>query len=287
MEETPNIESAPMDSIPVEAPSEPAPEVAQAPEMPDVTQFESFKKEFSDKLPDGISVEDYYKMAYGKDAPVAAEAPAPEGDSVPSPEVASPEASSEAPQEVPELVIPDAPEVPEIDEAAMQAKFDGWMDALDSGEVSDDVMGELQAHFNATPEMIEIFKLGREAKRAQAQASAAEAVGGVDNLNEILAWSASNLSAAERDTANAGLAGPQAAFVLQGLQARMQQSQSKIASAKQAEPSASGREAATTTTKSVVPFTNQQDMAAAMMDPRYGSDQTYTEWVYKRIAKSM
>ena len=275
MEETPNIEPTPE----VEA----SPEIAMAPEFPDVTQYETFKEQFSDKLPDGVTIEAYYEMAYGKKAPQE-EAPAPEA--APIEEAAAPEAAPEAPQEPVELEIPEAPEVPEVDEAAYQAKWDGWMEALDSeGPLSDDVMSDLQSHFNANEEMIEIFRLGREAKRAQAQASAAESVGGVDNLNEILQWSAENLSPAERETANAGLAGPQSAFVLQGLQARMQQSQSKIAAAKAAEPSASGRQAADVA-KAVTGFGSQQDMAAAMSDPRYGSDQAYTTWVYKRIAKT-
>lgn len=275
MDETPNIEPTPE----VEA----SPKVAMAPEFPDVTQYETFKEQFSDKLPDGMTIEAYYEMAYGKKAPQE-EAPAPEA--APIEEAAAPEAAPEAPQEPIELEIPEAPEVPEIDEAAMQAKFDGWMEALDAeGPINEDVMSQMQAHFNATPEMIEIFKLGREAKRAQAQASAAESVGGVDNLNEILQWSAANLSPAERETANAGLAGPQSAFVLQGLQARMQQSQSKIAAAKAAEPSASGRQAADAA-KAVTGFGSQQDVAAAMSDPRYGTDESYTQWVYKRIAKT-
>jgi len=291
MDETPNID-IPADSLPVEAPAvdaapEAAPEVAQAPVTPDVTEYEQFKAQFSDKLPEGMSAADYYKLAYGKDAPVADAPEAPAVEEAPAPEEAV-EAASAPAEELVELEIPDAPEAPEVDEAALQAKFDGWMDALDNeGPIDESVMGEMQAHFNATPEMIEIFKLGREAKRQQAQASAAASVGGTDNLNEILQWSASNLSEAERATANEGLRGPQSAFVLQGLQARMQQSQSKIAAAKKAEPTASGREQVSSTAKTVIGFSSQHDVAAAMADPRYGTDTTYTNWVYKRIEKTV
>ncbi len=190
----------------------------------------------------------------------------------PAPVETAPEAS---PVETPDSLV-----IPEIEEAA---DSDVWADLehefLASGELSDATRQQL-SEMNIPDNVVDGYLNGIKATQAQAAQLAAEQVGGAENLQSIIDWAAQNLSAEERSSVNAALQAPGWETTLMGLQARMSQSQPV-----NNEPGP-GPQTVGSMPSGVAPYSNQNEMMAAIQDPRYGVDPQYTGFVQDRIRLS-
>ena len=192
-------------------------------------------------------------------------------------EIKEPEAEVEADPE-----NPDDYEVYEVgmtEEEGMQwtAEF------METGELTEDTMNSILNSFpGATPEMVMTYFEGIRAVDQTSMMGAAETVGGVENLNNILAWAGENLSPAEREAANEALSGPMANYTLMGLQA---QYQNAISNTRQAtEPSQiPGRVATSSAAQTIQPYDNRAQMNADMSNPQYYSDPNFRSFVEQRL----
>ncbi len=182
------------------------------------------------------------------------------------PPMAQPEA------EVPEsTMIPAPPETPPTD-----LWQDVQQELTSSGAVSDETRTRL-AEAGIPGEVVEGYLKGMQAEQAAAAQKAANHVGGADTLNRIIEWAGKNLSAEEREAANAALSGPGWEFTLTGLKSRMEAS-----SPTAAEPS-SGPKVSGQLAPQVSAYRTQTEMTAAIRDPRYGVEAEYTDHVQNRI----
>jgi len=151
-----------------------------------------------------------------------------------------------------------------------------------TGTISDQ-SAKLLIASGADPAILATFNAGRAAKQKADMQTAAELVGGQENLDATLMWAKENLSPEEKAAIIPQLNGSQAETILMGLHAR------RMAAA----PAASGQ----VNTDNVVggtlpignpalnlqPFRDWNEQQAVMRDPRYKSDPEFREIAEARL----
>ena len=155
---------------------------------------------------------------------------------------------------------------------------------METGTLTEETMGAILKSFpGATEDMVLTYMAGLQAAEQASMQSSADAVGGVDNLNNILSWAGENLSAEERDAANAALAGPMASYTLRGLQAQYEAAMSQTRTA--TEPSQiPGRVASAAAAEPVKAYSSPAEMNADMANPAYRSDPAFQQLVQQRLS---
>ena len=155
---------------------------------------------------------------------------------------------------------------------------------METGTLTEETMGAiLQSFPGATEDMVLTYMAGLQAAEQASMQSSAEAVGGVDNLNNILSWAGENLSADERAAANAALSGPMASYTLRGLQAQYEAAMSQTRTA--TEPSQiPGRVASAAAAQTIQAYSSPAEMNADMSNPEYRTNPAFQQQVQQRLA---
>jgi hypothetical protein len=165
--------------------------------------------------------------------------------------------------------------------------WNNWGAELDAtGTLSEDTNSAiLKAFPGVTQDMINMYVQGRKAMLQTSYSSAAEVVGGKENLSAILDWAGKTFSAEERSAMNAALQSAARDSTLLGLKARYDSSTAR--GAKASEPSVTPNRVLSSQTQSpITPFANQAEMTVAMRDSRYGVDPKFTAEIQQRLAKT-
>jgi len=106
-----------------------------------------------------------------------------------------------------------------------------------------------------------------------------DSIGGDEAYGKMVSWALDNLSKPEIEAFNEAtntMSGPQLSMMVQGLYTRYQNAMGVEPSLYSGRPSAGGP----------TPYRSTQEVVAAMSDPRYGKDVTYTEDVQRRLGGS-
>ena len=157
---------------------------------------------------------------------------------------------------------------------------------METGELGEETMASILNSFpGATEEMVNIYFQGLKSIEQQSVQTAAQAVGGEAELNNILQWAGQNLSPAEREAANAALAGPMADTTLRGLQARYQAAQGQTRAA--TEPNGvPNRVASAAAAETISAYSSPAEMNADISNPQYRQDPVFRSQVQHRMAKT-
>ena len=157
---------------------------------------------------------------------------------------------------------------------------------METGELGEETMESILKSFpGATEEMVNVYFQGLKSLEQQSVQTAASAVGGETELNNILQWAGQNLSPAEREAANAALAGPMADTTLRGLQARYQAAQGQTRAA--TEPTGvPNRVASAAAAEPLSAYGSPAEMNADIANPQYHQDPQYRALVQQRMAKT-
>lgn len=155
---------------------------------------------------------------------------------------------------------------------------------METGTLTEETMGAiLQSFPGATEDMVMTYMAGLKAAETASMEASASAVGGVDNLNNILSWAGENLSADERAAANAALSGPMASYTLRGLQAQYEAAMSQTRTA--TEPSQiPGRVASAAAAQTIQAYSSPAEMNADMANPEYRTNPAFAQQVQQRLA---
>jgi len=207
--------------------------------------------------------------------------------------------ANEQPQSAPsqELVVdvsdmPDdlsitKPAEPEYDSVS-QDDWVKWGAEIDkNGDLSDTTRKEVAKRLNADPIVVEQMVRGRLAMQKQAFNESSQVVGGADNLKRILKWAGESLPAAEIQAMNRALQGDASQSVLLGLHARYQAA-NPATQETQPEPAVSTPNAMQAGQISrpgpeAHAFMSENEMKAAISDPRYRTDIAFRTAVEERI----
>ena len=163
-----------------------------------------------------------------------------------------------------------------------------WGKEIDTnGDLSEATKKEVAKRLNADPVVVEQMVRGRQAMQKQAFDSSAEGVGGADNLKRILKWAGENLPSSEIQAMNRALQTDASQSVLYGLQARYQAAQ-PAAQDSQPEPQISQPNAMQAGQISkpgpeAQAFNSEQEMKAAISDPRYRTDPAFRQAIEQRM----
>ena len=106
-----------------------------------------------------------------------------------------------------------------------------------------------------------------------------DSIGGDEAYGKMVDWALNNLSKPEIEAFNEAtntMSGPQLGMMVQGLYTRYQNAMGVEPSLYSGRPAASGP----------TPYRSTAEVVAAMSDPRYGKDVTYTEDVQRRLGGS-
>ena len=106
-----------------------------------------------------------------------------------------------------------------------------------------------------------------------------DSVGGDDNYGKMVDWAMDNLPKQEIldfNNATKTMTGPQLKLMVQGLFTQYQNAMGVEPNLINGRPASSGP----------TPYRSSEEVKAAMRDPRYGKDVTYTQDVYARLDKS-
>ena len=106
-----------------------------------------------------------------------------------------------------------------------------------------------------------------------------DSIGGDEAYSKMVSWALDNLSKPEIEAFNEAtntMSGPQLSMMVQGLYTRYQNAMGVEPSLYSGRPAASGP----------TPYRSTAEVVAAMSDPRYGKDVTYTEDVQRRLGGS-
>lgn len=155
---------------------------------------------------------------------------------------------------------------------------------METGSLTEETMGSILESFpGATEDMVMTYMAGLKAAETASMETSAAAVGGVDNLNNILSWAGENLSSEERNAANAALSGPMASYTLRGLQAQYEAAMSQTRTA--TEPSQiPGRVASAAAAQTLQAYSSPTEMNADMANPEYRSNPAFQQQVQQRLA---
>ncbi len=225
-----------------------------------------------------MRAEEAARLATGEPEAAEAEGEAVEGELPDSLEIKEPEAEAEAAEG--EDGDYEVYEVGMTEEEGM-----AWTgEFMETGTLTEETMGNiLQSFPGATEDMVLTYMAGLKAAETASMESSAEAVGGVDNLNNILSWAGENLSADERAAANAALSGPMASYTLRGLQAQYEAAMSQTRTA--TEPSQiPGRVASAAAAQTIQAYSSPAEMNADMANPEYRSNPAFQQQVQQRLA---
>lgn len=226
----------------------------------------------------------------------AQEAPAPEAPAEDKAEEAKPEAKPEGDEELlikePKAEEPEAEASSDDDYEVVEVGVDeetwnNWGAELDStGALSEETNAAiLKAFPGVTQDMINMYVQGRKAMLQTSYSSAADVVGGKENLSAILDWAGKTLGAEERSAMNAALQSAARDSTLLGLKARYDASTAR--GAKAAEPSVTPNRVLSSQTQApLTGFASQAEMTTVMRDPRYGVDPKFTAEIQQRLAKT-
>lgn len=194
---------------------------------------------------------------------VAAEAPVVE----PTPEVA-PTTPQTTMEEMLEAPAPSAPDVWSKVETESR-----------SGSISEGTIAELRA--SGVPEsVINNYTSGVKAQAEARTNAAADAVGGVENLQKAMDFARSNYAPEQMEAFKSSLNSPLWEATLKGV--AMQAGIGAPTPDATKSPSTAGP-AATPQTEAIMPFNSQSEMTAALRDPRYKFDTDYQRFVQARI----
>jgi len=106
-----------------------------------------------------------------------------------------------------------------------------------------------------------------------------DSIGGDEAYGKMVSWALENLSKPEIEAFNEAtntMSGPQLSMMVQGLYTRYQNAMGVEPSLYSGKPASSGP----------TPYRSTAEVVAAMSDPRYGKDVTYTEDVQRRLGGS-
>ena len=106
-----------------------------------------------------------------------------------------------------------------------------------------------------------------------------DSIGGDEAYSKMVSWALDNLSKPEIEAFNEAtntMSGPQLSMMVQGLYTRYQNAMGVEPSLYSGKPASSGP----------TPYRSTAEVVAAMSDPRYGKDVTYTEDVQRRLGGS-
>ncbi len=204
--------------------------------------------------------------------------------SAPAPEEAAPQAvAAEAPA-VEEAPAPTTPQttMQEMLEAAPEPTVSVW-DKVEaeqrSGSITPETLAELKA--SGVPEsVISQYTNGVKASAQARTQQAADAVGGVENLQKAMDFARQNLAPEAMESLKGQLDGPLWEATLKGL--ALQAGVGAPTPAASTSPSTSGP-SATPQSDAILPFNSQVEMTSAINDPRYKFDTDYQRWVQARI----
>jgi len=217
------------------------------------------------------------RLATGEPEAEVAEGEAAEGELPETLEIKEPEAEATAEGEEGDYEVY---EVGMTEEEGM-----AWTgEYMETGTLTEETMGAiLQSFPGATEDMVLTYMAGLKAAETASMESSAAAVGGVDNLNNILSWAGENLSADERAAANAALSGPMASYTLRGLQAQYEAAMSQTRTA--TEPSQiPGRVASAAAAQTIQAYSSPAEMNADMANPEYRTNPAFAQQVQQRLS---
>ncbi len=148
---------------------------------------------------------------------------------------------------------------------------------LSTGDLSAETRAMIQKKLNVPEYMVSGYVDGIKARQQQHAASAAQVVGGTQELTDIIKWSQENLGEDERQAVNMGLRSPGWQNVLLGLKARAavvsKEPKSKVDTVAGHAPT-------------LKPFATSAEMVMAMRDPKYKYDSAYQDMVQQRVRLS-
>lgn len=128
-----------------------------------------------------------------------------------------------------------------------------------------------------TEDVVNCYIEGQKARAEQEINKLAECVGGRENFDNILKWTAKNVDKAEIEAINKVKDPTIIKIILKDLQGRMVAKEGKIPS--YVDNTASGSAKADV-------FESQLEMREAILDPRYQKDEVYRRKVMKKISAS-
>ena len=164
-------------------------------------------------------------------------------------------------------------------------EWNDWGNIIDAsgGDVPDSLRNAIKSRLNIDDKIIDDYMSQRQARTQQNVDNAANLVGGQQELNKLMSWSAENLSEDERVAVNGQLAGPGYKTAILGLKARYETSDN-VSAAKGREPGATlNRTASVNTYQSITPYSSNQEMFADQRNPRYKTDAKFRSAVEERI----
>lgn len=149
----------------------------------------------------------------------------------------------------------------------------------DSGTLSEDSYKKL-ADSGIPKDMVDAYIAGQQAVAERTIAEVHDSVGGEERFNDMMKWASTNLSVEERTTFNTAIdkASPsEMKILMQGLAAKFEAGVGR--DPQRTVTGRSGNSAATA-------FRSNEEVIAAMSDPRYREDPAYRKQVESRLAVS-
>ena len=146
---------------------------------------------------------------------------------------------------------------------------------MTTGSLSQKSMNELMA-VGITPEMVENYVKGCEARAEAEKNELAECVGGREQMDTVIDWAAHNLSKEEIMSINSIRDKYQLKNTLIGLKNRMEEKEGKLPNYQE------GNGGGTSFTG----FRSQNEMFEAIKDPKYQKDEAYRRDVQEKIKAS-
>lgn len=162
-----------------------------------------------------------------------------------------------------------------IDVAAISKEF-----AENGGKLTDETLKSLEGK-GVTKATLDSFVAGQQAIAREQRGSLAEAVGGDKNLEAILSWAKTGLTAAERSAYNSMIDSQNT----EGAKLLLGSIATKYAAANGTDPSLV-KGVAVATQSGVKPFESSAQLVEAIRDKRYQNDPAYRKNVENRLAVS-
>ena len=170
-------------------------------------------------------------------------------------------------------------------EEVSMGEWNDWGNIIDAsgGDVPDSLRNVIKSRLNVDDKIINDYMNQRQAVQQQNVENAAGLVGGQQELNKLMAWSAENLSEDERLAVNSQLAGPGYKTAILGLKARYETSDN-VSAARGREPGVTpNRTASVNAYQGITSYASNQEMFADQRNPRYKTDAKFRESVDARI----
>jgi len=206
--------------------------------------------------------------------------------------------AQEQPKESPVPLIPEELRIPDRppEQPAIQAQTDSltkdeWnkysTEFAVNGTLSQESREALKTKTKLPDYVIDDYLAGQKARLQQAYGSAAEIVGGKDQLARVFDWSSKNLSAEDQKSVNAALSAPSWEVALLGLNAKYQASLSKKPTAQEpVKTSSTQKVGATTATPTLSSYSSKAEFYKDRRDPRFASDPRFRQAVETRMSKT-